>query len=161
MKNLLIFGFIAMLILSFGCTSTSPPANPPPQVQPTPNPSPSPQPTPAPSPPPQAQNQTNPSQPNPTTPPPNQVTLHITAKQFAYDPNVITVNKGDHVHLVLTSLDVTHGFSLPAFNVNTQIVPGQDSIVDFVADQSGTFDFRCSVVCGAGHAGMTGQLVVK
>ena len=87
--------------------------------------------------------------------------FEITAKQFSFEPNVITVNKGDRVKLKVTSADVTHGFSINEFGVTQNLEPGKTATVEFVADKSGTFPFYCSVVCGSGHSGMKGQLVVK
>ena len=88
-------------------------------------------------------------------------TFSVTAKQFAFDPNVITVNKGDHVILKIKSLDVTHGFALPDFGVNVPLTPGDEKTVEFDATKSGEFGFFCSVVCGSGHKDMTGTLIVQ
>lgn len=85
----------------------------------------------------------------------------IVAKQFSFEPNTITVNKGDKVKLKITSTDVTHGFAINEFGVNEQLQPGKTVNVEFVADKSGTFTFYCSVICGAGHSGMRGQLIVR
>ena len=62
--------------------------------------------------------------------------------------------------LQIKSIDVTHGFNLPAFGVNKQLDAGKTTTVEFVVDKKGTFAFSCSVFCGAGHSGMTGKLVV-
>ncbi len=85
----------------------------------------------------------------------------ITASQWKFEPGIITVKQGDAVKLVLTSIDVTHGLSIPAFNVNKQIAPGSTVNAEFVADKKGTFPFVCSVFCGSGHGSMTGKLVVQ
>lgn len=85
----------------------------------------------------------------------------ITAKQFSFDPASITVNKGDHVKITLTSADVEHGFSLSQFGVNTTFGAGETKTVEFDATKSGTFTFLCSVVCGSGHTQMKGTLVVQ
>ena len=85
----------------------------------------------------------------------------ITAKKFEFAPATITVNKGDTVKFTLTSIDVKHGFNLPDFNVNEALEPNKPVTVQFVADKTGTFTFRCSVPCGAGHREMTGTLIVK
>ncbi len=85
----------------------------------------------------------------------------LTAKKFAFEPSTITVNKGDTVHLNITSADTVHGFSLGEFNVSANIEPGKATSVDFVADKAGTFTFSCSVFCGAGHGDMQGTLIVK
>ncbi len=85
----------------------------------------------------------------------------MTASQWKFEPNVITVKQGDIIMLQIKSIDVTHGFNLPAFGVNKQLEPGKTVTVQFVADKKGTFVFSCSVVCGSGHSGMAGRLVVE
>lgn len=85
----------------------------------------------------------------------------MTAKQWEFSPNTITVNKGDTVKLHITSKDVTHGFNLPDFGISKQLIPTKTVDVEFVADKQGTFTFSCSVPCGKGHSGMNGKLVVE
>lgn len=85
----------------------------------------------------------------------------MTARQWEFDPEVIRVNKGDTVRLLVKSIDVAHGFALPDFGVNERLSPGQTVEVEFVADKAGTFTFFCSVQCGAGHSSMNGQLIVE
>ena len=85
----------------------------------------------------------------------------ITARNWEYDPGRIVVNKGDTVRFVITSVEGTHGFNLPAFGVNERLVPGQTISVEFVADKEGTFSFSCNIPCGKGHGGMAGELVVE
>ncbi len=85
----------------------------------------------------------------------------ITAKNWEFIPNTITVNKGDTVKLKITSIQGTHGFMLSEFGINERLVQGNTVDVEFVADKVGTFTFACSVPCGRGHGGMRGQLVVE
>lgn len=85
----------------------------------------------------------------------------ITAKDWVFDPDTITVNRGDTVKLHITSVDVMHGFGLPDFGINERIEAGKTIDVQFVADKTGTFDFSCTVFCGSGHSRMKGQLIVK
>lgn len=85
----------------------------------------------------------------------------MTAKNWAFEPSTITVNKGDKVRIKITSVDVEHGFALPDFNVDVDLQPGQTQTVEFVADKTGTFSFRCSIPCGEGHREMRGVLIVK
>ena len=87
--------------------------------------------------------------------------IQMKAFQFGFDPNPVVVIEGDKVKLVVTSTDVTHGFSIAEFGVNVQLFPGRPSIIDFTADKSGTYIFYCSVPCGAGHRSMRGRLIVK
>ncbi|MBI4019135.1 MAG: cupredoxin domain-containing protein [Candidatus Aenigmarchaeota archaeon] len=87
--------------------------------------------------------------------------FEMTAKQFEFVPSTITVNEGDTVRLRITSTDVDHGFSIPAFAVNAQLSVGETKDIEFVADKKGTYTFACSVMCGSGHSGMKGTLVVE
>ena len=84
----------------------------------------------------------------------------MTARQFSFDPDTVTVKQGQHVTLVITSADVAHGISIPGYDINEQIPAGKSVTVQFDATKTGTFTFYCSVYCGAGHRGMQGQLVV-
>ncbi|NHM31959.1 cupredoxin domain-containing protein [Neobacillus terrae] len=85
------------------------------------------------------------------------VEIKVMAKDFEYDKKEIHVKKGDKVKITLQSEDGGHGFTIPAYNVNIQ---GNKS-AEFTADKTGTFEYHCSVVCGTGHAKMTGKLIVE
>ncbi|MDO8626605.1 MAG: cupredoxin domain-containing protein [Candidatus Magasanikbacteria bacterium] len=88
-------------------------------------------------------------------------TFSVTAKTWEFTPSVITVNQGDQVRLEIKSLDVTHSFSLPDFNIKITLEPGVPQTVEFTADKTGEFVFACRVYCGDGHADMKGRLIVK
>lgn len=97
-----------------------------------------------------------------TTLPSQQVReINVTAKQFEFTPNPIKVKLGEFVRLNMTSLDVTHGLSIPDYGINEIINPGEVTSVEFQAVQKGTFPFSCSVQCGLGHSGMRGALIVE
>lgn len=83
------------------------------------------------------------------------------AKQFEFVPSTLTVKKGQPVKITFTTTDVPHSFSLPDFNVNVPLQPGQPAVAEFTPDKAGTFTFACRVFCGAGHSGMQGQLIVE
>lgn len=85
----------------------------------------------------------------------------ITARQWEFSPSSITVQQGDRVMFHITSVDVTHGFAIPDFNVNVSLVPNEMKTIEFIADKQGTFGFFCSIFCGSGHANMVGQLMVE
>lgn len=88
--------------------------------------------------------------------------FHIEMKQFEFTPSTINVNRGEKVRLHITSLDVTHGFSLPDFSIDTgPVASGQTIVKEFTADKIGSFPFKCSVYCGSGHQGMKGMLIVN
>lgn len=86
----------------------------------------------------------------------------ITARQWEFEPSTIVVKKGDEVKLNISSVDVTHGFSLPEFDINNvHLVPDTTSFITFTADKTGSFTFSCSVFCGSGHSNMDGILIVQ
>lgn len=85
----------------------------------------------------------------------------IIARQWEFSPEIITVSEGDAVTLRIKSIDVEHGFSLPAFGVNEDLLPGEEITVSFVADKKGAYTFFCNVYCGSGHTEMNGKLVVE
>ena len=87
--------------------------------------------------------------------------FEIKAKRFVYTPSIIKVNKGDLVRIRLISEDVTHGFFLDGYGLNTSTRPGQEGFLQFVADKPGRFTFRCSVTCGEFHPYMVGYFVVE
>lgn len=87
--------------------------------------------------------------------------ISMKARQFEFEPAKITVPLNAKVKLSITSEDVDHGFSLPAFGVSATLKAGQTTVVEFTADKKGTFPFSCNNFCGSGHGGMTGSLVVE
>jgi len=109
-------------------------------------------------------------------------TISLEAKKYGYSPPRIVVNKGDTVIIKPTSLDVTHGFNLDGYplefiikqqgiaylkytwedeqgNLNTDW--DKVSEVEFVADKTGKFTYRCTQTCGNLHPFMTGELIVR
>jgi cytochrome c oxidase subunit 2 len=80
--------------------------------------------------------------------------IDITAKRFRYEPNEITVKKGQPVTLVFHSQDVTHGFVSEDFHVKTDIPKHETSQVTFTPEQAGDFGGKCAHFCGEGHGGM-------
>ncbi len=87
--------------------------------------------------------------------------FEIKAKKFSYDPHIIKVNKGDKVRIRLISEDVTHGIFVDGYGIETQAYPGQEGYIEFVANKTGRYSFRCSVTCGEFHPYMIGYLIVE
>ena len=85
----------------------------------------------------------------------------ITAKQFAFEPETIEINKGDKVRLIVTSTDVPHGIGIPEYGINERLDPGKPVTIEFIADKEGTFTSFCTVFCGSGHSDMKGKIIVK
>ena len=74
----------------------------------------------------------------------------------------IHVKRGETVRLRITSEDVTHGFYVPALDINAgSIAPGKFKAVEFTAERAGTFRFYCNVLCSHEHGGMIGNIIVE
>ncbi|MHC4181434.1 MAG: cupredoxin domain-containing protein [Planctomycetota bacterium] len=102
--------------------------------------------------------------------------LTVRARQYAYDPAVIRVNRGDTLRLRLISDDVVHGFYLEGHDLDATIFPLEPKLelrrpsrpgeveqveeVVLVADREGKFRYRCSHTCGFMHPFMLGELIV-
>jgi cytochrome c oxidase subunit 2 len=85
----------------------------------------------------------------------------LTAKDTGFDPDAITVKKGEKVRLIITATDCEHEFKLDAFDINQVLKKGDPEIIEFTASKAGKFEFRSSVYCGKGHGKMKGKLVVE
>ncbi|GGG85928.1 cupredoxin domain-containing protein [Edaphobacter dinghuensis] len=84
----------------------------------------------------------------------------ITAKRFSYNPEEITLKKGQPVVLVLKSVDVAHGLRFRDLNVTVKVKAGGTAEVKFTPDKTGDFIAHCSVFCGSGHGSMSLKLHV-
>jgi cytochrome c oxidase subunit 2 len=87
--------------------------------------------------------------------------IQVTLRKFEFSPGSLRVRRGERVNVVMTAADHDHGFKLDDFNINQKIPKGTTVVVEFTADKAGSFQFRCSNVCGIGHRGMKGTLVVE
>lgn len=112
----------------------------------------------------------------PKPPAPQERQITIRARQYAYEPEVLRVNKGDRLRLSFISEDVVHGFFLeghdldvkifplePDFEVTRPSNPGSSERVQEVvvtADKEGKFRYRCSHTCGYMHPFMQGEMIV-
>jgi cytochrome c oxidase subunit 2 len=67
-------------------------------------------------------------------------------------PLVVPVNKT--VHVLVVGADVIHSFSVPAFGIKIDAVPGRTNDTWFKATQTGTFYGQCSQLCGTDHSFM-------
>ena len=85
----------------------------------------------------------------------------VNARKFSYSPERISVNKGDRVILTLKPKDVSHGLYVDSYDVETRAAPKKEGTVEFVADNPGTYRFRCSVTCGVMHPFMIGEVAVE
>jgi cytochrome c oxidase subunit II len=103
--------------------------------------------------------------------------IELTAKKYEYSPSPVHVKIGSKVQLKITASDHDHGFKIAAVPDGAegnnaiglvfstpqdcwQLKKGETTTIEFLAQMSGTYTFRCCHTCGLGHRGMKGQLVV-
>ena len=74
-------------------------------------------------------------------------------RQLSVDNEIaIPVNKV--VHLLITSKDVIHSWTIPSFGSKIQAVPGRTTATWFKPTKEGIYYGQCSVLCGKEHASM-------
>ncbi len=117
-------------------------------------------------------------QPGSTAPGETAQVIQVTAKKYEFNPGEIHVKKSTKVQLKLRALDHTHGFKIALYPEGAEekgspglrltspqgswkIEKGQEVVIEFAADRTGTYPFRCAHFCGLGHGGMKGKLVVE
>jgi cytochrome c oxidase subunit 2 len=94
--------------------------------------------------------------------PPQAVTIDVTAKRFAFEPDRVEVTEGDEVTLNVTSADGTHGIEIKTLKIKKEIPRGGAVVtLSFTAPAPGTYDMTCSEYCGRGHNDMKAALVVS
>jgi cytochrome c oxidase subunit 2 len=104
--------------------------------------------------------------------------VEVSAKKYEFNPSEIHVRNGTRVVLKTHSEDNTHGMKLDVYregtndkrapgllfeqpNENGKVIKHVDQVIDFVAQEPGTYDFKCAKLCGLGHDRMKGKLIVE
>ena len=64
------------------------------------------------------------------------------------------------VKLRLASEDVIHRFSVPAFRIQQDVLPGEETWTWFRPTRQGTYHLFCTEYCGTGHSDMAGTVYV-
>ncbi len=99
--------------------------------------------------------------------PDDAIEINVFAQQYSWifvypndkeTENEIVVPFDKAVKLNLTSEDVVHSFSLPAFRIKVDAVSGMETYAWFKADRIGEFDIYCVEYCGIDHSAMTAIL---
>jgi cytochrome c oxidase subunit II len=103
------------------------------------------------------------------TPPANAMNIYIVGKQWMWkaehpggqhEINALHIPTGRPIQLTIISQDVFHSFSIPAFRVKREAIPGRYTSVWFQATTPGTYHLFCTQYCGTNHSAMIGEIVV-
>src|ERR1700693_658986 len=102
--------------------------------------------------------------------------IEASAKKYEFAPAEIHVKKAERVELSVHSVDDTHGINVDVYpegaqgtmaqglvfdhpEANGKVEKKVDQLLDFVAAEPGTYDFKCAKLCGMGHGRMQGKLI--
>jgi cytochrome c oxidase subunit II len=100
-------------------------------------------------------------------PPTNAMNIYIVGKQWMWkaehpggqhEIDALHVPIGRPVQLTMISQDVFHSFSIPAFRVKREVIPGRYTTVWFTATTPGTYHLFCTQYCGTLHSEMIGEV---
>ncbi|MDQ2950320.1 MAG: cytochrome c oxidase subunit II, partial [Acidobacteriota bacterium] len=93
-------------------------------------------------------------------PPKDAMELFVTGKQWMWkvqypngtrEINELHVPIGQPVKLTMASEDVIHSFSIPAFRVRHDVIPGHYDSLWFTATKPGRYHLFCTEYCGLWH----------
>jgi cytochrome c oxidase subunit II len=106
---------------------------------------------------------------NQFTPPDDAMDIYVVGKQWMWkiqhqtgqrEINELHVPVGRKVKLTMTTEDVIHDFSIPAFRTKTDVVPGRYTYLWFEPTKPGKYRLYCAEYCGLNHSGMGGYVYV-
>ena len=96
----------------------------------------------------------------PVVAPPAGSDVYLLGRLWNFYP-ILELEKGKTYRLHLTAMDYNHGFSLQPTNINVQVVPGFEHVINVTPNQSGQFAIVCNEFCGINHHTMVGRMYVK
>src|SRR5688500_19672625 len=89
---------------------------------------------------------------------PNRREFSMSARDYRFMSDRLEVTQDDLVKLTIESADHAYSFTIDAYRLSRRIPGGSKTIIEFRADQAGTFDFYSNMT---GQEKMRGQLVVR
>ena len=75
--------------------------------------------------------------------------------------NVLNLQVNRLYHFELHSRDTLHSFSVPAFRLKQDAVPGRAIVGWFRPTATGEFDIQCAEICGIGHGLMAARVRIR
>ena len=95
----------------------------------------------------------------PVVKPPAGSDVYMLGRLWQWYP-ILQLEKDQSYRLHLSSMDWQHGFSLQPINVNLQVVPGYEMVLQITPDKAGEYGVICNEYCGIGHHLMVGKIYV-
>lgn len=106
---------------------------------------------------------------NQFTPPDDAMEIYVVGKQWMWkaqhqtgqrEINELHIPVGRNVKLTMTTEDVLHDFSIPAFRTKADVIPGRYTYLWFQPTKPGKYHLFCAEYCGLNHSGMGGYVYV-
>lgn len=103
-----------------------------------------------------------------SSPPANALKIYVIGKQWMWksehvggqrEINSIHLPVGRPIELVMTSEDVIHDFSVPAFRIKHDVLPDRYETLWFTVTRPGVYPLYCTQFCGLDHSKMVGEVV--
>ncbi|HMN32007.1 MAG TPA: c-type cytochrome [Chitinophagaceae bacterium] len=85
--------------------------------------------------------------------------VFLLAEMWRWSP-VMILQKDQAYKMHISSRDVVHGLSIQPVNMNFQVYPGYDYVLEFKPTEAGEYKIVCNEFCGIGHHTMIGKIVV-
>lgn len=82
-------------------------------------------------------------------------TITIHAARYEFDPEEVTLKRGQTARLVFIADDVPHGIAIDELGVDADLPKHKPVTVILSPSKVGDFDGECSKYCGTGHSDMT------
>ena len=92
---------------------------------------------------------------------PNRREFSISASDYRFSPDRLEVMQDDLVKLTVESADVAYSFTIDEYRLSRRVPAGGKAVIEFRADQPGTFEFYSNMTSDARHSKMRGQLTVR
>jgi cytochrome c oxidase subunit 2 len=104
-----------------------------------------------------------------TVPPANAMEMYVVGSRWMWkiqhpdgrrELNELHVPANRDIKLILSSEDVRHSLSIPAFRIQQEVIPGQDTVLWFRATRAGRYPLFCSEYSGPHRTQMNGTVSV-
>lgn len=102
------------------------------------------------------------------TAPKEALRIYVVGKQWMWkvehqsgqrEIDALHIPVGRPIQLIMTSEDVIHDFSVPAFRLKHDVLPERYETLSFTATRAGTYPLYCTQFCGLDHSHMKGEVV--
>lgn len=93
---------------------------------------------------------------------PEHVEVDLRVSQVGYSPDEIEAYLGDNVTLRIRSTDgLEHSFTMPIYGIDEVIAPGEEVVIEFVADKPGMVQYFSAIASNPNAGNIRGVFTVK